>query len=264
MKIFSICSGSKGNCIFVGDEDTKILIDIGITNKKLKSELAKKSIDIKHIDALLVTHEHNDHIKGLGVFSRKNDVKIYLKEKTLNKILTFDSLGKVKHENFMTIEEDESFYVNDFLITAFRSYHDAVSPVCYTIQKDGKKISVVTDLGKYDDYIKSHIMDSDILYIESNHDVRMLEVSAYPYALKQRILSDIGHLSNEQTASLICEQNFEKLKHIILGHLSEENNNRDIAMATVKYELETRLGKKASDINIVVALQNEASIVLEV
>ncbi len=264
MKVFSICSGSSGNCVYVGDGKTNILIDIGCTLKMLSAGLEKEGLKVKDIDALLVSHEHSDHIKGIGVFNRKNSCNIYSKRKTLDYVRFNDRFGAVNYDSFCEIVEEETFYVNDFAITAFKTYHDAVSPVCFVVKKAGKKFAFLTDTGKFDDRIVNHLKDSDIIYLEANHDVKMLEMSSYPFNLKMRILSDIGHLSNDATANLLCKCYSERCKGIILGHLSSENNMPEIARATVKYEVCHNLGINEKDFNIHVAPRYENSAILEV
>ncbi len=259
MKLFSICSGSSGNCIYVGDLKTNILIDIGTTAKRLSSGLAEHNLKIKDIDALLVTHEHSDHIKGIGVFNRKNGCKIYSKKQTFDFIKNQNRYGSIDYDSFVNIEEEQPFFVNGFEIIPFKTFHDAVSPVCYEIKKDGKKVVVLTDTGKYDDNIVKHMKNADAIYVEANHDVKMLEMSSYPFNLKMRILSDIGHLSNDSTANLICECYSDRLKSVILGHLSNENNMPEIAYATIKYEVYSRLNIDENNLSIKVANRNDNS-----
>ncbi len=264
MKVFSICSGSSGNCVYVGDGKTNILIDIGCTLKLLSTGLEKEGLKIKDIDALLLSHEHSDHIKGLGVFNRKNSCNIYSKKKTFDYVRFNERFGKVNYDSFYNVVEEETFYINDFAITPFKTYHDAVSPVCFVIKKAGKKFSFLTDTGKFDERIVEHLKGSDIIYLEANHDVRMLEMSSYPFNLKMRILSDIGHLSNDSTADLLSKCYSERTQGVILGHLSNENNMPEIARATVKYEVCHRLNINEQDFNIHVAPRSENSVVLEV
>ncbi len=221
MKLCSLASGSSGNCVYVGDDTTGILIDVGISGKKVREGLEAIDVDISTINAILVTHEHSDHTKGIGVLARKYKIPIYTKsKKTFHSILKQRAIGVIDPELFTSVEEDTQFTVGSIDIVPFKSSHDAVDPLCYTFRQGDKKISVATDLGNYDTYIKGHLSDSDALFIEANHDVRMLEVGPYPFFLKQRILSDVGHLSNDLSAALICELYDHKLKHVVLGHLS--------------------------------------------
>ncbi len=264
MRICSIASGSSGNCVYVGDDDTHILIDAGISGKRVKAGLEAIGVDIKDIQALLITHEHSDHISGVGVLSRKYKMPIYSKERTLKNVLKSRSVGVIDPELFHHVEADETFMVGHILVTPFTSNHDAIDPLCYTFTKENKKIGIATDLGSYNDYIKDHLKGANALYLEANHDVRMLEVGPYPYFLKQRILSDVGHLSNDMSADLICELYHEGLNHIILAHLSHENNMPAVAHATVKHEIDARLDLNEGDLTLHVAKRSENSTLVEV
>jgi phosphoribosyl 1,2-cyclic phosphodiesterase len=237
MKICSIASGSSGNCIYIGSNNTNILIDVGISGKKVENGLKEIDISPHDLDGILVTHEHSDHVKGLGVMARRYNIPIYVTNNTWDEIYTSKKLGKIDENLFNLIEPNKDFIIKELTIHPFNSYHDAIDPVCYTIHKEDKKISVATDLGKYDDYIVDKLKDSNILFIEANHDINMLQVGKYPYFLKQRILSDIGHLSNEMSGKLITKLYNNKLSHIILGHLSKENNYPDLAYESVKLEM---------------------------
>lgn len=264
MKICSIASGSSGNCVYVGDGNAHILIDAGISGKRIKLGLEAIGVDITEIQALLITHEHSDHISGVGVLSRKYKIPIYSKEKTLKSLLKSRSVGVIDPNLLNPIEADEAIHVGEIEVMPFTSWHDAVDPLCYTFAKDGKKIGFATDLGNYNPYIMSHLEDVNVLYLEANHDVRMLEVGPYPYFLKQRILSDVGHLSNDLSASLICELYHEGLSHIILAHLSHENNMPDVAHATVKHEIDARLNLEEGDLTLHVARRSENSDLVEI
>ena len=264
MRICSIASGSSGNCVYVGDNDTHILIDAGISGKRVKAGLDAIGVDIKDIQALLITHEHSDHISGVGVLSRKYKMPIYSKEKTLKSLLKIRSVGVIDPALCNNLEADETFLVGAIEITPFATTHDAVDPLCYTFKKGDKKIGFATDLGSYDEYIKEHLKGANALYLEANHDVRMLEVGPYPFFLKQRILSDIGHLSNDLSADLICDLYHEGLTHIILGHLSHENNMPDVAHATVKHEIDRRLDLNEGQLHLHVAKRSENSTLVEI
>lgn len=259
MKICSLASGSSGNCVYVGNDDTNILVDVGISGKKVKEGLEAIGVDIAKLDAILITHEHSDHIKGIGVIARKYKIPMYTKSRTFNATVGQKSIGLVDVELFNEIVEDQSYRIGSMDVKPFKSSHDAVDPLCYTFEDQGKKISVATDLGNYDDYVKSYLSGSNILYIEANHDVRMLEVGPYPFFLKQRILSDLGHLSNDLSASLICELYHDKLDYIILGHLSHENNMPEVAYQTIKMEIDKRLSLNEGDLTIYIAKRSSNS-----
>lgn len=234
LKICSIASGSSGNCIYIGTDQVNILVDSGISGKKVAMGLEEIGVDPHTLDGIFITHEHSDHIKGVGVLSRKYKVPIYATRKTWEAVLNYRQIGKMEQAIWVELMPDEDLMVKDLMIHPFRSSHDAIDPVCYTFLQDDKKISVATDLGCYNDYIVSKLVDSNVLFIEANHDVKMLEVGKYPYFLKKRILSDVGHLSNELSGHLISSLYHHKLSHVVLGHLSQENNFPELAYEAVK------------------------------
>lgn len=233
----SIASGSSGNCIYVGNEDTHILVDAGISAKRIEEGLNEIGVDPNVIDAVFVTHEHSDHIQGLGVFTGKHNNLIYGTVETICAARKCKSnLIKIPEERMRYVKPDEKFKVGSIDVVPFSVSHDAANPVAYTFFCSGKKIGMATDLGIYTEYTIEHLIDSDIIYLESNHDVNMLEVGPYPYYLKQRILGERGHLSNESAAMLLNKVYSGKLKHILLAHLSKENNIPELAYETVKAE----------------------------
>lgn len=233
MKMCSIASGSSGNCSYISNKSTGVLIDAGISGKKIEQGLDSIGVNPKDIKGLLITHEHSDHVKGVGVLARKYEIPIYGTAETINSMLKSSSIGRIPEGLFRYVKPDESFMIEELEVRPFSISHDAANPVCYTFHSDNKKIGYATDLGKYDDYIVENLRDSDLLFLEANHDVNMLMVGSYPYYLKQRILGDHGHLSNDLSANLICELLHDKLKHVILAHLSKENNFEALAYETV-------------------------------
>ena len=237
MKLMSIASGSSGNCIFVGTDNTSLLIDAGISKKKITEGLNSINVDFKDIDGLLITHEHIDHVRSLGVIARSYNIPIYATRDTCEAISQISSLGEYDKALFNYIDPDNSFNIGDINIKAHSVWHDAIDPVCYTMSSNGKKVSVATDLGDYDDYIVDALKDSDALLLEANHDVRMLQVGPYPYQTKQRILGKRGHLSNERSGKLLLDILNSHLKAVFLGHLSKDNNYPELAYETVKAEL---------------------------
>jgi len=257
MRICSIASSSSGNCIYVGSANTHILIDSGITGKKLKAGLDMIGLNPEDIDGILITHEHSDHIKGLGVVSRKYNIPIYTSELTWNKITASGLTGIINERLFRKITPDSDFVIKDLVIHPFSISHDAVQPMCYTVTKDKKKISIATDLGCYDSYITEKLKNSNILFIEANHDIEMLKNGDYPFYLKKRILSDKGHLSNEMSGRLISELFHENLQYVILGHLSRENNHPDTAHQTVRAELTANEKICIHDVQLIVSEREE-------
>lgn len=259
MNLCSIASGSSGNCIYVGDSDTNILIDAGISGKRVETGLVSIDVDPAKLSGILITHEHSDHISGLGVLARRYKAPIYATAETINAILKTKCIGKIPDGLLQIIEPDVDFYINDIKVEPFSISHDASNPVCYTFEQNGHKVGMATDLGKYDDYIISKLSGLEALLLEANHDINMLQVGAYPYYLKQRILGDRGHLSNENSGRLICEIMNDKLKHIFLGHLSQENNYAELAYETVKVEIEKGLEGFCDGLKLTVANREEPS-----
>lgn len=259
MNLCSIASGSSGNCIYVGNSNTNILVDVGLSCKKIEKSLSSIDVDASKLDGILVTHEHSDHISGLGVIARRYQVPIYTTVETINAILKTKSIGKIPEGLLRPIEADKEFNIKDITIEPFSMSHDAANPVCYNLYENGHKVSVATDLGKFDEYIISKLSNTEILLLEANHDVNMLEVGAYPYFLKQRILGDRGHLSNENSGKLICSLLSDRLKHIFLGHLSKENNYAELAYETVKIEIDKFCNNSIKDFTLEVANREEPS-----
>ena len=222
MNLCSIASGSSGNCIYVGNGNTNLLVDAGISGKRIVAGLTSIDIKPEELNGILVTHEHIDHVGGLGVMARKYHVPIYATVETINAILRINSVGRIPAELFQIIENDKTFMINDIEVNPFTISHDAANPVCYTFHKDGHKVGIATDLGKYDDYIVKSLSGCEILLLEANHDINMLQVGAYPYVLKRRILGDKGHLSNDNSGRLISELLHDKLKYIFYTFTADD------------------------------------------
>ncbi len=258
MKLCSIASGSSGNCIYVGSNQTNLLVDAGVSAKRIENGLNGIDILPDTIQGILITHEHSDHVQGLGVLARKYHIPIYATYETARAIMKIKSLGEISEELFHFIHPNEGFQINDIDIEPFSTSHDASNPVCYTMHSQGQKVGIATDLGKYDDYIISKLTASEILLVEANHDVNMLMVGKYPYYLKQRILGDRGHLSNESSADLISKLFHPRLQHILLAHLSKENNYEELAYETVCCELMSR-GSDFSANKLTVARREQPS-----
>ena len=237
MELCSIASGSSGNCIYVGTDATHLLVDVGISGKKTECGLNSIGKTLNRMDGILITHEHSDHICGLGVLSRKYHIPIYATPKTIEAIKMTSTLGEIDENLFIPIYADKSFRIKDILVNPMHTSHDAIDPVAYRFKYGDKKIAIATDLGTYNEYTVECLKGMDYLFLEANHDVRMLQVGPYPYRLKQRILGDKGHLSNELSGQLLKEIVHEKLQGISLGHLSKDNNIPELAYETVRIEL---------------------------
>lgn len=237
MKFKSIASGSSGNAIFVGSDTTNILVDVGISGKRVESGLNEMDLTGKDLDGILITHEHTDHIAGLGVLSRKYGIPIYATKGTFDGIRNAKSLGKVDESLFNVIKADDDFFIKDINVHALKISHDANEPVAYRFVSEKKSGAIITDLGNYNDYLISNLQNLDILFIEANHDVRMLQLGSYPYDLKRRILGDRGHLSNESSGRFLSSLLHDNMKHVVLSHLSHENNMPDLAYNAVRLEV---------------------------
>ena len=233
-----LASGSTGNAIYVATEEHSLLIDAGLSGKKMQELFEKVDKKIDQLSGILVTHEHSDHIKGLGVLARKYNLPIYANEKTWKAMdglvgviptdqkFVFDS-GSVKHFGGLSVE---SFGVS----------HDAAEPMFYAFHYGEKKLVVITDTGYVSDRMKGVIEKADMYVFESNHDVSMLQMGHYPWSIKRRILGDYGHVSNEDAAIAMADVISDKTKRIYLAHLSKDNNMKDLARMSVTQTLATR------------------------
>ncbi len=237
MQLCSIASGSSGNCIYVGSDNTHIIVDAGISGRRIEEGLNSIGLKTSELDGILITHEHSDHIAGLGVLARRYGIPMYATKGTIDAIRTMKYLGNIPGELFTAIEADTPFTVNDLKVNPVRISHDAADPVAYRIGNGNRAIGVVSDLGKYSDYTVDSFFGVDAILLEANHDVNMLQVGKYPYQLKCRILGDKGHLSNESSGRLLSRLLHNDLKHVFLGHLSQENNLAELAYETVRLEV---------------------------
>lgn len=219
---FSICplaSGSKGNSLFVSCRNSSILIDAGLSGIEIERRLNLLNINPESLTAIIITHEHSDHVKGAGILSRRFNLPVYITQKTWQ---AAKSLGKI--EDLCFFECGTPFEIDEILVTPFSTSHDATDPAGLTMEYNGHKIGIATDLGIVTTLVKEHLKNSHILYLESNHDLDMLINGSYPWHLKQRIKGRTGHLSNVDAGRLLSELKTDCLKCVILAHLSEENN----------------------------------------
>jgi len=260
MNLVSITSGSSGNCIYAGTDDTHILIDAGISGKRIEEGLNSIGIKADELSGIMITHEHIDHIAGIGVLSRRYGIPIYATRGTIQGIINTKSVGEIPFDLFNVIEGDKAFTINDLCINPVNISHDANEPVAYRIDNNNRSIGICTDLGTYNDYIIDSFRGVNAILLEANHDVNMLQVGPYPYQLKRRILSDRGHLSNENSGRLLCELLHDDMHTILLGHLSEENNLAELAFETVRLEIMMNECKyQPEDFDILVASRKERS-----
>lgn len=264
MRLCSIASGSSGNCIYTGSEKTHLLVDAGISAKKVEEGLKKLQVEGKDLKGLLLTHEHSDHVKGVGILARRYGLSVYATAGTIARLKRMKSLGKIDEGLYHVIKADQKFMIGDVEVEPFQISHDAAEPVAYRFCCGEKCAAVATDMGRYNDYIVEKLKKLDVLLLEANHDIQMLEVGPYPYPLKQRILGEWGHLSNESAGQLLCRVLHDGMKKIYLGHLSKENNYVELAYETVKLEIELGDVKYgAGDFDIEVAKRDECMGVFE-
>ena len=236
LKFCSLFSGSSGNSLFVQSDQSKILIDCGASGKKICEALASINSSIEDIDAILITHEHSDHVQSLGLLSKKYNIPIYINKETFE-ALSSSQKEKISTENINYFINDEEFFLNDLTIKPFSIPHDAANPCGYNIHNGKRKISIATDLGHVTDNILDNLKNSSFILLESNYDPSILQISKYPYSLKERIKGPKGHLSNETAGKLISALSGNELKEVMLGHLSKENNFPELAYQTVTEEL---------------------------
>ena len=251
MKISVLASGSKGNVSYIETKKTKILVDLGMNSTYVENKLRSFDVDPEYLDGILITHTHSDHINGLKVFIKKYKTKVYLTELMLKEI---NKLFQI--ENYELIYDD--FSIKDLDIELINTSHDAPDSKGYIFKSDGKSISYITDTGYLNRKYKEKLSNKNLYVMESNHDIKMLQNGKYPYYLKQRILSDKGHLSNEMCSKYLLSYIGNNTKTIILIHLSEENNDPSIALSTIQNIL------KNNKINIIISEQNNQTGLIEV
>lgn len=258
---YSLYSGSSGNSLLVETSNTKILIDAGESSKKISSALTSLGIEPTDIDAILITHEHNDHVKGLGTFSKKYDVPVFANSKTWDAMP--DQSVKINEKNIKRFTVEENFEVGDLKIHPFKIPHDAANPCGFNIMYNDTKISIATDIGHMTSNIAHKLEDSAFILLESNYDPNILKCSPYPYYLKKRIAGPNGHLPNIDAGKTISFLMNSGLKEVMLGHLSRENNFPELAYKTVVNELiENKID--CSKIKINVANRSEPSKLVQV
>ena len=234
-KVSILASGSTGNSLYIESDKQKILVDAGLSGKKITSLMNEVGRSPAELDAILVTHEHTDHIHGVGVLSRKHGIDVYANEKTWEAMTK--NVGNIDPEHKRIFERGKTLTFGDMDIESFGVSHDAADPQFYQFHRNNKRFVVLTDTGYCSDRIKGTVKDADAYLMESNHDLSMLRMGKYPWSLKQRILGDKGHLSNEDGALVMTELIGNNTKRIYLGHLSRENNIKELAHMTMEHTL---------------------------
>jgi phosphoribosyl 1,2-cyclic phosphodiesterase len=232
LAICTLASGSKGNATYISNGYTSILIDAGLSGIELQRRLAARGLNPADLDAIIVSHEHNDHIKGVGILSRRYKLPVYINQHTH---AAWTKAGRP--HAIKSFECGTTFALSNLSIHPFSISHDAEDPAGFVIDCNGTRMAIATDLGTATAMVKEHLKHCALLILEANHDPQMLETGPYPWPLKQRIQSRIGHLSNTDSRKLLHELQHDKLRHVILAHLSEINNTPQKAFAEVSRAL---------------------------
>ena len=251
VELCSLFSGSSGNSTFVKAGKTNILVDCGDSGSRIESALKNIGVEPGDLDCIFITHEHIDHIKGAGVLSRKYDLPVYATYGTWQNMIS--KIGKMNIDNIRYIQGGVPFGAFDAVVMPFTTSHDSAESVGFTIEHNGKKVSIATDMGAMTKTVYENIKKSDIVLLESNHDVDMLLNGPYSYDLKQRIRSRVGHLSNEDCALTCSHLLNEGVKHLILGHLSLDNNTPARAYDATYLALSEQGARVGEDITLEVA-----------
>lgn len=260
-KFCSLSSGSSGNSVFVEHRGYRILIDCGFSGRVIENLLKEIGENPATLDAIFLTHEHIDHIKAAGVLSRRYNIPIYANKGTWLSFLP--KAGKIKEENIRVFKSDKFLNFKSFDILPIRIHHDASEPVGFILYLFNKKITVLTDTGLIDEKILGEIKGSDIYYFEANHDLEALKRGPYTYAMKVRIMGNMGHLSNDQAAKTLADCLAGKNERVFLAHLSETNNSPELCEITVDNYLRSCGLDTKRDIKLEVARRYAPSSIVE-
>ncbi|MEG6614661.1 MBL fold metallo-hydrolase [Pseudoclostridium thermosuccinogenes] len=254
IKFCSLFSGSSGNSLYIEANGTKILIDAGLSGKRIIQALNSIGEQPSEISAVLVTHEHSDHIRGVGILSRKFNIPVYANEKTWDAMGT--QIGPINADNMRCFTTGKEFEIGNLCIKPFPIPHDASEPVGFNFFAENKKVTTATDIGHITKEVLESLIGSDLVLLESNHDIEMLKVGPYPWPLKRRILGDRGHLSNEMAGKVAVHMAQRGTRKFLLGHLSKENNFPELAYQTVYNALSEQKIKVGSDVTLEVAMRD--------
>ena len=259
MRVTILASGSSGNCTLLETAQTRLLVDAGLGKKETLRRLAAVERLVDRLDGIVISHEHTDHIGGLAQVLGQWRTTVYLTEAThgeVQRILPESSLKRLDHVEH--IRAGQRFIVGDIEVSPFSIPHDAADPLGFTFRANGIKVAIVTDLGYLPELVKHHLRDSDCLMLESNHDLEMLKVGPYPWHVKQRVMSRTGHLSNHTVSEFLADaEGFDaRARYVVLAHLSENNNNPDVARISAEEALGRRPGDAAFSGELIVASQD--------
>lgn len=261
LKFCSLYSGSSGNSLFIESENTKILVDAGVSAKKIADGLDSINIDPTNLSAILVTHEHTDHIQGLGTLSKKFNIPVYATQKTWDAMN--NQKEKITDNNKLLFNIEENFEIGDLKIHPFKTPHDAADSCGFSITNNNQKISIATDLGHLNTKIFDAVEGSKFILLEANYDPEVLKCCSYPYQLKTRISGKDGHLSNNLAGQTVAHLINSGLKSVMLGHLSKESNFPELAYKTVVEEL-YKFDYDENTVEINVASRFEPTKIIEV
>ncbi len=235
LRFSPLFSGSSGNSIYVGCDDAHLLVDAGMSGTRVIQEMERVGVDPRSLNAILVTHGHNDHIKGIGILSRKYNLPVYATEGTWEEM--YGKIGSMADRNVRFINPEEDFFLGSIDVMPFPTPHDAEGSVGYAFNAGGARLAIATDLGSIRDSWLKYVRGCDAVLLESNYDPDMLQAGPYPYDLKKRIMSRRGHLSNDDAGHVAVELIHSGTRQIILGHLSKENNFPELAMRSLELYL---------------------------
>jgi phosphoribosyl 1,2-cyclic phosphodiesterase len=259
LRVTILGSGSSGNCTLLETDRTRLLVDAGFGKKETLRRLAAAGRAVDHLDGIVISHEHTDHIGSLAQVLGQWHATVYLNEATHTEVLRI--LPETSHKRLQRIEHiraGQRFLVGDIEVSPFAIPHDAVDPLGFTFRTNGTKVAIVTDLGYLPELVKVHLRDSDCLMLESNHDLEMLKVGPYPWHIKQRVMSRTGHLSNHTVSEFLADaEGFDAhARYVVLAHLSENNNNPDVARISAEEALGRREGAAAFAGELIIASQS--------
>jgi phosphoribosyl 1,2-cyclic phosphodiesterase len=262
LRVSILASGSSGNITLLETQSTRLLVDCGLGKRETLARLAAIGLNVDHIDGIIITHEHMDHCHGLPQMLGLWKAPLFVTEPTMDALRRTlpDTLGKRLH-GVEKIHAGQTFTVGDIEAHAFRVTHDAVDPTCFTFRADGAKLAIVTDLGRLTNLVKTHLLGCDCVVLESNHDPNMLKYGPYPWAVKQRILGNYGHLSNNMISEYLADTDeavgFDaRARYLVLAHLSQENNDPDLARVSAEEALCRRPAECAFHGELLIATQD--------
>jgi len=245
VRVCVLGSGSKGNCTLLATEKTRLLIDAGLSCRETYARLAAVGERTDGLDAVVISHEHTDHINGLRVLALDANLPIYISRPTRDALIWDPRIQSFEH-----FAPGEKFTIGDIEVTPFSVPHDAVDPVAFTFDAQGIRISLVTDLGYVSEVVKQRVKGCHCLIFESNHDLEMLKVGPYPWYVKQRVMSRHGHLSNNATATFLAEDFDGTAQVLVLAHLSETNNHPEIARLSAEQALALRTQREDTKLHL--------------